>query len=131
MAQHMDQHMERIQGQHPEVDLKLSSQWWMPAIDLGADAEESLDADTNSKVNKILNKAMESKFDPEVIKNVREELKTILVGQKDILKRIEDIIFPNEHAMAQMRQYIQQQEEKGSQAFPACSAKPGSGSYQK
>ena len=34
---YMARHVEKIQSENPDQDLKTDSQWWAPAINLGAD----------------------------------------------------------------------------------------------
>ena len=48
----MDRHIENLQKEHPEWDLKASSRWWAPSIVFGADLQVWLEV-TNLKLARV------------------------------------------------------------------------------
>ncbi|PLN76226.1 hypothetical protein BDW42DRAFT_23953 [Aspergillus taichungensis] len=101
----MDRHIEDLQKEHPDWDLKASSRWWAPSIAFGADLQKTLDRDTYDKVNHFFARIFEQNFAPPAIKEAHAEMKLILTGHPDILKQMEASIFERQGALAEIYQY--------------------------
>ncbi|KAH8806147.1 hypothetical protein F5884DRAFT_903062 [Xylogone sp. PMI_703] len=90
----MAERVAKVQAEHPDQDLKASSQWWTPVIDLRANMQQELDPAINQKANDAAQRVLESKFDPQLMAEAHEELETLLPGQhEELLKSVNATIF--------------------------------------
>ncbi|KAK7998383.1 hypothetical protein PG989_006423 [Apiospora arundinis] len=145
----MAERIANVQTQNPDQDLKLSSQWWTPVVDIEAQMKVSsvyprqyfdrmtdnytyvaqeLDAETAQKVNDATRKVLENQFDPAVLHSVREQLHGLLAAKhEDLFQTIESTVFANQGALGGLRQHIQQTQAEGggNVAFPTCMAPKG------
>ncbi|PKX99994.1 hypothetical protein P168DRAFT_322752 [Aspergillus campestris IBT 28561] len=119
----MDRHIETLQKEHPEWDLKASSRWWATSIALGADLQKTLDQDTQDKVNHCFARIFEQNFAPPAVEEAHTEMKSILTGHPDILRQMEASFFEREGALAEIYQYTTLNAVAGK-ALGSCAAMP-------
>ncbi|CAH0054690.1 unnamed protein product [Clonostachys solani] len=125
---YMANHVEAIQKLNPEADMKLDTDWWKASVNLSSDIDESLDAETKRKVNETTMKMFQPGAGLDTTKEVREELKELLVDHEDIYKSLEASLFANEKALQQAQEIIKDQVATGEFAFPGVAEQKSSGS---
>ncbi|RYP71839.1 hypothetical protein DL771_004551 [Monosporascus sp. 5C6A] len=92
MLASMAKQVDEVRKQYPDQNLKAVRQWYTPAIELGVGFQDSLDVDTLKRVNAAAQKVFEGKWVPEVVAQVRAELKDLLGNRhEDLLKRVDGI----------------------------------------
>uniref|UniRef100_A0A093XCT8 Shikimate kinase n=2 Tax=Talaromyces marneffei TaxID=37727 RepID=A0A093XCT8_TALMA len=119
----MAAHMEERQKENAGADLKLDTQWWVPAINFGADIKETLDSETNDSFNACIGKLIDQKFSPDALAESRAAAEKILAGYPALFERVDEMIFQKQEIWAYLHEYAIKEKVGGTDVFRSIAPK--------